>query len=237
MIHWVGNTIQRGPISIDTETYTTSFCHGIGVAMIPFRGNNRSDSLHRGGIAMLKVLTAAICASFLIVTAGQAAAQENKTPDNKDKSVVEKTADKAKEGTQEVGDKAGDVKDKTVKGTKTAAKKTKDVAGEAADKAGDVKDKTVEGTKAAGEKTKDVVQEAGDKAEDAKDKTVKGAKVVGKKTKEVANETGDKAEDVKDKSAKGVKVAADKAGDVKDKGEKGAKKTGNWLTRTFKKIF
>jgi hypothetical protein len=33
------------------------------------------------------------------------------------------------------------------------------------------------------------------------------------------------------------KEAADKAEDVKDKGEKGAKKTGNWLTRTFKKIF
>jgi len=29
----------------------------------------------------------------------------------------------------------------------------------------------------------------------------------------------------------------DKAGDVKDKGEKAAKKSGNWLTRTFKKIF
>ena len=58
---------------------------------------------------MLKVLTAAICSSFLIVTAGQAAAQENKAPE-KDKSVVEKTADKAKEGTQEVGDKAGMLK-------------------------------------------------------------------------------------------------------------------------------
>jgi hypothetical protein len=31
--------------------------------------------------------------------------------------------------------------------------------------------------------------------------------------------------------------AADTAADVKDKGEKGAKKSGNWLTRTFKKIF
>ena len=62
------------------------------------------------------------------------------------------------------------------------------------------------------------------------------------------NEVGDKAEDVKDKTATGVKVAtkeakaigsktADAAGDVKDKGEKGAKKTGNWLTRAFKKIF
>ena len=48
----------------------------------------------------------------------------------KEKGAIEKTADKAKEGTQEVGDKAGDVKDKTVKGTKTAAKKTKDVTGE-----------------------------------------------------------------------------------------------------------
>src|ERR1700752_1978172 len=118
-------------------------------------------------MAMRVGLIAAVCASFLIVTAGQAAAQENKTPDNKDKSVVEKTADKAKEGTQEVGDKAGEVKDKTVKGTKAAAKKTKDVAGEAAYKAGDVKDKTVKGAKATGEKTKDVVREAGDKAEDA----------------------------------------------------------------------
>ena len=77
---------------------------------------------------MLKVLTAALCASFLIVTAGQAAAQQNQTPE-KEKGAIEKTADKAKDGAQQVGDKADDVKDKTVKGTKTAAKKTKDVAG------------------------------------------------------------------------------------------------------------
>ena len=44
-------------------------------------------------------------------------------------------------------------------------------------------------------------------------------KVAGKETKEL-----------------GEKVA-DTAGDVKDKGEKGARKTGNWLTRAFKKIF
>jgi hypothetical protein len=29
----------------------------------------------------------------------------------------------------------------------------------------------------------------------------------------------------------------DKAGDVKNAGEKGVKKSGNWLTRAFKKIF
>src|SRR3954451_11336462 len=98
---------------------------------------------------MHKILTAAFYAIFLIVTAGQIAAQQNQTPENKDKSAVEKTADKAKEGARQVGDKAEDVKDKTVKGTKTAAKKTKDVAGEAGDKAEDVKDKTVEGAKAA----------------------------------------------------------------------------------------
>ena len=40
------------------------------------------------------------------------------------------------------------------------------------------------------------------------------------------------------KEAKAVgSEAADKAGDVKDKGEKGVKKSGNWLTRAFKKIF
>ena len=180
---------------------------GIDVAMASVRDIIVPFHCTEEVLAMRKVLIAAFCAIVLSVMGGQATAQENKTPE-KDKSVVDKTTDKAK----------------------------------------DVKDKTVEGTKAAGEKTKDVIQETGDKAEDAKDKTVKGAKVAGKKTKEVANEAGDKAEDVKDKSAKGVKVAtketkevgekaADTAGDVKDKSVKGAKKSGNWLTRTFKKIF
>ena len=48
---------------------------------------------------------------------------------------------------------------------------------------------------------------------------------------------GDKAGDVKDKSAKGVKVATKEAKAVGSEAEKGAKKSGNWLTRTFKKIF
>ena len=81
----------------------------------------------------------------------------------------------------------------------------------------------------------------GEKAGDVKDKTVDT-------TKKGVNEVGDKAEDVKDKTATGVKAAtkgakavgskaADTAGDVKDKGEEGVKKSGNWLTRAFKKIF
>src|SRR6185295_3592818 len=74
-----------------------------------------------GGIAMRIVLIAAFCASSLIVTAGQAAAQQNQATENKDKRAVEKTTDKAKEGAQEVGEKAQDVKDKTVKGSKKAA--------------------------------------------------------------------------------------------------------------------
>src|SRR5215475_11170269 len=106
---------------------------------------------------MHRVLLADICALCLITTAGLAAAQQNQTPEKKDKNVAERTADKAKEGTQEVGDKAEDVKDKTVKGAKTTGKKTKQGVNEVGDKAEDVKDKTVEGTKAVGEKSKDVV--------------------------------------------------------------------------------
>src|SRR4030095_1123986 len=156
--------------------------NGISVAMDPLDRNNCSVSLHGGGIAMHKVLTAVFCASFLLATAAQSGAQQNQTPENKDKSAVEKTTDKAKDATKQVGDKAEDVKDKTVKTTKTAGKKTKEAAGEAGDQAEDVKDKTVDGAKAAGEKTKDVVQDAGDKAGDVKDETVKGAKAVGNKT-------------------------------------------------------
>jgi hypothetical protein len=82
-----------------------------------------------------------------------------------------------------------------------------------------VKDKTVEGAKAAGEKTKDVGAEVGDKAEDVKDTTVKGTKVAAEKTKAVGAKAADKGEDIGEKTAKG------------------AKKTGNWFTRAFKKIF
>jgi hypothetical protein len=174
-------------------------------------------------LTMRSVLLTVFCTLCLIATAGVASAQENQTPENKDKNAAEKAADKA-----------GDVKDKTVKGVKKTGKKTKEVAGKAGDKADDIKDKTVDTTKKG-------VNEVGDKAEDVKDKSVDT-------TKKAANEVGDKAEDVKDKTATGVKAAtkgakaigsetADKAGDVKDKTAKGAKKSGNWLTRTFKKIF
>ena len=88
----------------------------------------------------------------------------------------------------------------------------KSTAEKTTDKAKDVKDTTVEGAKTAGEKTKDV-------AGDVKDTTVKGAKVAGKKTKDVGAEAADKSEDVGNKTVKG------------------AKKTGNWFTRAFKKIF
>ena len=163
-------------------------------------------------LTMRKLLLTIFCTLCLTGTVGVASAQQNPTPENKDKNAAEKTADKAKEAGQEVSDKAGDVKDKTVKGAKKTGKKTKEVAGDAADKADDAKDKTVDTTKKA-------VNEVGDKAEDAKDKTAKGVKVATKEAKAVGSET------------------ADKAGDVKDKGEKGVKKSGNWLTRTFKKIF
>src|SRR5688572_10205669 len=210
-------------------------------------------SLHEEVVlTMRKVLSAVFCTVCLIAAVNVAAAQQNQTPDSKDKNAAEKTADKAKEVGKEVGEKAQDAKDKTVKGAKKTGEKTKEVAGETADKAkevgqevgdkaGDVKDKTVKGAKKTGEKTKEVAGEVGEKADDVKDKSVDT-------TKKVVNEAGDKAEDVGDKAAKGVRVAtqeakeigseaADKAGDIKDKGEKGVKKSGNWLTRVFKKIF
>jgi hypothetical protein len=239
------NPVARSKFSVNSQlpiVLRKTFRNGIRFAhtMFPLGINVWFHCIGRF-LTMRKGLLAVFSTLCLVAAVDVAVAQQNQTPENKDKNAAEKTADKAKEAGQQVGDKAEDVKDKTVKGTKTAAKKTKDAAEEAGDKAGDVKDKTVEGAKAAGEKTKDVVQEGGDKAEDIKDKTVKGAKAAGEKTKDVANEAGDKA-------AKGVKVAtkeskelgkeaADKAGDVKDKGEKGAKKTGNWFTRVFKKIF
>jgi hypothetical protein len=61
--------------------------------------------------------------------------------------------------------------------------------------------------------------EAKDKAEDVKDQTAKGTKAAAEKTKAVGDDAVDKTKDVGDKTAKG------------------AKKTGNWFTRTFKKIF
>jgi hypothetical protein len=77
----------------------------------------------------------------------------------------------------------------------------------------------VKGVKATGEKTKDVSAKVDDKAEDVKDTTVKGTKVAAKKTKDVGGDVADKGEDVGNKTVKG------------------AKKTGNWFTRAFKKIF
>lgn len=57
---------------------------------------------------------------------------------------------------------------------------TKAVGSEVGDKAEDVKDQTVKGAKAAGDKTKDVGSEVGDKAEDVGDKAASGAKKAGK---------------------------------------------------------
>ena len=111
----------------------------------------------------------------------------------------------------------------------------------------------------AADKTKEAGREVVDKTEDAGDQAKKGAKKVAQKTKSASKEVkekttdlgaevGDKAGDVKDKTAKGVKVAgketkavaeeaADKGDDVRDKTTKVAKKTGNWFTKTWKKIF
>ena len=138
---------------------------------------------------MRKFLLAVICTLGLTATADLAAAQQNQTPENKDKNAVEKTADKAKEAGQEVTDKAGDVKDKSVKGVKKTGQKTKEVAGEAGDKAEDVKDKTVDTTKKG-------VNEVGDKAEDVKDKTATGVKVGTKGAKAIGSKTVDAAGDV-----------------------------------------
>ncbi len=60
---------------------------------------------------------------------------------------------------------------------------------------------------------------AGDAAGAAKDQTVKGAKVAADGAKAVGAE------------------AADKVADAGDKTVKVAKKSGNWFTRTLKKIF
>src|ERR1041385_6585387 len=193
---------------------------GIRFALRMFCQNNVSFHCNEEVLTMRKVLLM-VC---LIAAVGVVAvAQENQTPENKDKNAAAKTADKAKDAT-----------DKAAKGVKKTGEKTKEVAGEAADKADDVKDKTVDTTKKG-------VNAVGDKAEDVKDKTVDT-------TKKGVNAVGDKAEDVKDKTATGAKAAtkeakaigsdaADKAGDVKDKSAKGVKKSGNWLSRTFKKIF
>jgi len=120
------------------------------------------------------------------------------------------------------------------KKNKNAAEKTADttkkVGSEAADKAEDVGDQTkkdtkkvAEGAKSTGSevknKTKSVGAEAKDKAEDVKDQTATGAKAGAEKTKAVGSN------------------AADVTKEVGDKTTKGAKKTGNWFSRTFKKIF
>jgi hypothetical protein len=84
-----------------------------------------------------------------------------------------------KKAANEVGDKAEDVKDETVKG-----------AVEVGDKAEDVKDETVKGSKKVAHKTGE-----------AADKTVKVSKKAG-------NEIGDKAEDVGDQTAKKSKDVA-----------------------------
>ena len=55
---------------------------------------------------MRKVLLAVFCTLCLIAAVDVAAAQQTQTPENKDKSMSEKTADKAKEAGQEVSDKA-----------------------------------------------------------------------------------------------------------------------------------
>ena len=113
----------------------------------------------------------------------------------------EGVVDKTKSAGAEVGDKAEDVKDQTVKGAKKAGEATKKGVNEVGDKAEDVGDKV------------------GDTAGDVKDATVHGAKKAGSATKKGAAEVGDKAEDVKDKTAKG------------------AKKTGNWFSRGWHKVF
>jgi hypothetical protein len=77
----------------------------------------------------------------------------------------------------------------------------------------------VNATKAAGAKTKDVVKESGTTADKVKDKSVET-------TKKGIDQVGDTAGDVKEQTAKGVDVAS-----------KSAKKTGNWFTNAFKKIF
>ena len=134
---------------------------------------------------MRKVLTSLL---FALALAAGAAAQESK---------VDTAVDKTKSAGAEVGDKAEDVKDQTVKGAKKVGSATKKGVNEVGDKAEDV----------------------GDKAGDVKDATVHGAKKAGHATKKGVNEVGDKAEDVGDATAKG------------------AKKSGNWIKRTWRKIF
>ena len=55
---------------------------------------------------MRNVLLTVFCSFCLVATAGVAPAQQNQTPENKDKNAAEKTADKAKEAGQAVGDLA-----------------------------------------------------------------------------------------------------------------------------------
>src|SRR5438105_433630 len=98
-------------------------------------------------------------------------------------SAQDKVVDKTKDAGAAVADKAGDVKDATVKGAKATARGTKKVAAKTvdttkavgnkvADKTGDAADATAHGAKTAAHKT-------ADKTEDAKDATVHGAKKTG----------------------------------------------------------
>src|SRR4026209_1393871 len=83
----------------------------------------------RRGLTMRKILLAVLCSVCLLAAANATAAQQNQTPENKDKNTAEKAADKVKEAGQQTGEKVGDVKDKTVKGAKKTGAKTKEVAG------------------------------------------------------------------------------------------------------------
>ena len=87
---------------------------------------------------MRKVLTSCL---FALALATGVAAQESK---------VDTAVDKTKAAGQEVGDKAEDVKDQTVKGAKKVGSATKKGVNEVGDKAEDVGDATAKGAKKTG---------------------------------------------------------------------------------------
>lgn len=93
-----------------------------------------------------------------------------------DENVLEATGDKVASAAGWVADKAEDVPGET----KSAVKET-------GDKAGDVKDKTVSTTKKVGSETADKAEDVGDKtvstSKKVGEKTVEGAKKVGSETK------------------------------------------------------
>jgi len=97
---------------------------------------------------------------------------------------VDKTKNAAKKAGQATADKAEDVGDATVKGTKKAGKATKKAAKATGDKAEDVGEATVHGAKKAG-------REVADKSEDVGEATVKGTKKAGRAVKGTVS--GDKA--------------------------------------------